>query len=94
MKISREEVKNAARLARLELGGEELDAMTGQLDKILSYVDKLSELDTSGIKPTTHAFSITNAFRADQVMPSLDRQEALANAPECSGEGFVVPRVI
>ena len=94
MKIRREEVEHVAHLARLHLGGEELDRMTEQLDLILSYVAKLEELDTSGIEPTTHAFSITNAFREDQVVPSLDQDKALENGPDHSADSFVVPRVI
>lgn len=94
MKIRREEVEHVAHLARLDLGGEELDRMTEQLDLILSYVAKLEELDTAGIEPTTHAFSITNAFREDEVVVSLDQDQALANGPHHSDDSFVVPRVI
>ena len=94
MKITREEVEYVASLARLNLKEEELVRMTGQLDNILAYVAKLDELDTEGVVPTTHAFSITNAFREDEVIASLPREEALANAPEENGEAFVVPRII
>ena len=94
MQISQEEVLQVARLARLEVSGEELENMTGQLDRILSYVAKLNELNTDGVTPTTHAIAIHNAFREDTVKESLPRQEALANAPEENGEAFVVPRVI
>ncbi len=94
MTIRKEDVEHVAHLARLHLDGEELDQMTEQLDMILSYVAKLDELDTTGIEPTTHAFSITNAFRQDQVDPSLDQKEALANGPEHTEDSFVVPRVI
>ncbi|MBT8329977.1 MAG: Asp-tRNA(Asn)/Glu-tRNA(Gln) amidotransferase subunit GatC [Desulfofustis sp.] len=94
MKITRQEVEHVAHLARLHLEGEELDLMTEQLDMILSYVAKLEELDTEGVEPTTHAFSITNAFREDVVEPSLDQEKALANGPEHNEDSFVVPRVI
>lgn len=94
MNITRKEVEHVAHLARLHLDGEELDLMTKQLDMILSYVAKLEELDTEGVEPTTHAFSITNAFREDQVEPSLDQDNALANGPDHSDDSFVVPRVI
>lgn len=94
MKISREEVEHVAHLARLNLREEELVKMTEQLDNILSYVDKLSELDTENVKETTHAFSVSNAFREDKAIPSLDQKDALANAPAENGESFVVPRVI
>lgn len=83
-----------AHLARLNLSQEELVKMTGQLDTILSYVDKLSEIDTTGIEPTTHAHNAVNAFREDGVVPSLQREESLANAPADNGEMFKVPRII
>jgi aspartyl-tRNA(Asn)/glutamyl-tRNA(Gln) amidotransferase subunit C len=94
MKISPEEVKHVADLARLEMTPEEVESMTQQLDGILSYVAKLNELDTEGVQPTTHAISIVNVFREDQVKPSLDREDVLANAPQQDGESFVVPKVI
>lgn len=94
MRIRREDVEHVAHLARLHLNDDELEKMTEQLDMILSYVAKLEELDTTGIEPTTHAFSITNAFREDIVKKSLEQQEALANGPEHSDDSFIVPRVI
>ena len=94
MKISIEEVEYVAALARLELDREEATSMAEQLDKILTYVDKLNELDTSGVEPTTHAISITNAFRPDKLRDSLEQGEAINNGPEQNGESFVVPRVI
>ncbi len=94
MKITRKEVEHVAHLARLSLSEEELGTMTSQLDNILSYVDKLGELDTENIKATTHAFSVSNAFREDNAVQSLAQEEALANAPEQNGESFVVPKII
>ncbi len=94
MRITSKEVEHVAHLARLHLDSEELDLMTEQLDMILSYVAKLEELDTDGIEPTTHAFSITNAFREDIIETSLDQDKALANGPDHSDDSFVVPRVI
>ena len=94
MKITPEEISHVADLARLQLSSEEIEAMVGQLGDILSYVAKLNELDTEGITPTTHAISIVNAFREDEVKPSLDREKTLANGPQHDGESFVVPRVI
>ncbi len=94
MKISREDVQKVAQLARLRLCEEELVTMTGQLDTILSYVDKLNELDTDGVEPTTHVLAVSNAFREDCVRPSLTRQRALANGPAVDEESFLVPRVL
>jgi aspartyl-tRNA(Asn)/glutamyl-tRNA(Gln) amidotransferase subunit C len=94
MKITREEVEKVALLARLELTGEEKDIFTGQMDAILAYVDKLNELDTSGVIPTAHAVPMENAFRDDEARPSIGVVSALANAPE-RAEGFYrVPKVI
>lgn len=94
MKITEKEVEHVARLAKLELSPAEAAAMTGQLDRILAYVVKLDELDTAAVLPTFHALSIHNAFRADEVRASLDRETALANGPSQNGEAFVVPRII
>jgi len=94
MKITPQEVSHVADLARLHMSQEEIEAMALQLDDILTYVAKLNELDTEAIVPTTHAISIVNAFREDEMKPSLVREKALANAPQQNGESFVVPRVI
>ena len=94
MNISKEEVAKVAHLARLDLSEQEVEAITGQLDRILGYVAKLNEIDTTDVMPTTHALAVHNAFRDDVVHPSLPRQEALANGPRQNGEAFVVPRVI
>ena len=94
MNISTDEVRHVAKLARLQLAEEEVGPLTEQLDRILSYVAKLNELDTTGVTPTTHALSLQNAFREDLVTPSLAREEALANAPRHNGEAFVVPRIL
>jgi aspartyl-tRNA(Asn)/glutamyl-tRNA(Gln) amidotransferase subunit C len=94
MKITPEEISHVANLARLHMSREEVEAMAHQLDDILTYVAKLNELDTESVTPTTHAISITNAFREDKVQPSLPREKALANGPQQNGETFVVPRVI
>jgi aspartyl-tRNA(Asn)/glutamyl-tRNA(Gln) amidotransferase subunit C len=94
MKITRPEVERVAHLARLNLTEQELVSMTEQLDTLLSYFDKLREIDTTGVAPTTHTFSKTNAFREDLVIPSLAVEDSLANAPEANGEMFQVPRII
>ena len=94
MKITPEEIAHVANLARLTLSPDEITAMTKHLDEILTYVAKLNELDTEGVTPTAHAISIVNAFREDEVRPSLDREKSLANAPQQNGESFIVPRLI
>lgn len=94
MKISRAEVEHVARLARLALQPDELKALTGQLNAILGYVDKLNELDTEGIEPTAHAVPMENAFREDVVTESIGVERAQQNAPERDGACFKVPKVI
>jgi aspartyl-tRNA(Asn)/glutamyl-tRNA(Gln) amidotransferase subunit C len=94
MKITRAEVEHVARLARLVLSAEEAETFTGQMDAILAYVDKLNELDTAGIIPTSHAVPVENAFRADEVRPSIGIDNALANAPDRVEGFFRVPKVI
>ena len=93
-KITKEEVRHVAKLARLEQSEAEEERMTGQMNQILGYMDKLNELDTAGVAATTHAIQLQNVFRPDEVVPSLDRLESLANAPETDGVNFVVPKVI
>jgi aspartyl-tRNA(Asn)/glutamyl-tRNA(Gln) amidotransferase subunit C len=68
--------------------------MTGQINSILEYMDKLNELDTKDVPPTTHAIQLQNVFRPDLVQRSLERTESLANAPGTDGVNFVVPKVI
>lgn len=94
MKISPKEVKHLAGLARLELSPQALEVYGGQMNDILGYVAKLAELKTEGLAPTTHATAATNAFREDEVKPSLKREEALQNAPASDGQSIIVPRVI
>jgi len=94
MKISKKEVEHVTNLARLTLSDNELEKITEQLGEILSYVEKLRELKTADVKPTTHVFSVSNAFREDRVTQSLSRKKSLVNAPEQNGESFQVPRVI
>lgn len=94
MQITPEEIAKVAHLARLQLNPHEVEQMASEVGAILTYIDKLNELNTDGIKPTTHALAITNAFRDDVVIPSLPQAEALANGPLQNGEAFVVPKII
>ena len=94
MKITAEEVARVAALARLRLSPEQSETLTGQLNDILSAMDKLAQLDTEGVPPTYHALDLTGAMRPDQARPSLERDQGLANAPASAGESFLVPRVI
>jgi len=94
MKITKDEVIYVANLARLDLDEASIEKFAGQIGKILGYVDKLNEVDTKGIRPTSHAISLTNAFREDVQREHLGRDQALANAPEKEEGNFVVPKII
>lgn len=94
MKISLEEVSHIARLARLHLSQEEKEKFSSQLNNILTYMEKLNELDTSNIEPTSHVIPLKNVFREDRLEPSLSSEEALKNAPDRSDNFFRVPRII
>jgi aspartyl-tRNA(Asn)/glutamyl-tRNA(Gln) amidotransferase subunit C len=94
MKISRKEVEHVAELARLHLSEDEIEQYTGQLDAILSYMEKLNELDTAGVEPTSHVIPMGNVVRGDEVKASLSAAQALANAPESDKRFFRVPRII
>lgn len=94
MGVSKEEILHVVALARLEIGEQEIDAFAAQIGEILSYIDRLREVDTSGVAGTAYAGFLQNAFREDEERAHLPRQEALANAPEADGESFLVPRVI
>lgn len=94
MKISYEQVEHVARLARLALSREEKEKMRAQLDAILTYIDKLNQLDTSQTEPTSHVIPMTNVFREDKIRPSLSQEQALANAPDRQGALFRVPRIL
>jgi len=94
MKITRAEVEHVAVLARLELTEEEKEMFTGQMDAMLAYVDKLNEVNTDGVVPTSHAVPMENAFREDLVRPSIGVDAALANAPDRVESFFRVPKVI
>jgi aspartyl-tRNA(Asn)/glutamyl-tRNA(Gln) amidotransferase subunit C len=94
MRLSREDVAKVALLGRLRLSDQELDRLTGQLGRIVEYVEQLGELDTQDVAPMAHAIEIHNVFAEDVVRPSLDRELALANAPKRDFECYRVPAVL
>lgn len=94
MPVSREEVRHVAQLARLDFSEEDEARMADELSQILEYVDKLNELDTSGVTPMSHVLDVTNVFRPDEVTERIDRGEALEPAPKADGEYFQVPKVV
>lgn len=94
MPISREEIEKVSLLSRLILSEAELAAMTEQLGRILDYIQLLSEVDTADVEPLAHALEMHNVFRPDQLGQSLDREQALANAPNRDRECYLVPAVL
>jgi len=94
MAISREEVEKVSLLARLLLSENDLDHLTGQLGDILGYMDLLGEVDTEQVEPMAHALDVSDVFREDEEGVSLDRDAALANAPNRDDECYLVPAVL
>ena len=93
-RITAEEVRELALLARLRLSDSEVAAMTDNLGAILEYVDALRALDTAAVEPMTHAVPFDCPTRPDEVKPSLALDDALANAPRRDGDFFQVPRIV
>ena len=91
MAITREQVLHVARLARLELGEEELERLTGELDAILDAVSKVSELDLSDVPPTSHPLDLVNVWAEDAPHASLPIDDVLRNAPATERGLFRVP---
>lgn len=89
--LDHDQVLHVARLARLELTGEEVDRMAAELSNVLEHIDKIGELDLAGVPPTAHVVEVINVLRADQPEPSLPADVALASAPEPVAGGFGVP---
>jgi aspartyl-tRNA(Asn)/glutamyl-tRNA(Gln) amidotransferase subunit C len=94
MELTPEEVQRVASLAQLRLMPAELEQLTGQLQNILQYMEKLSELDTSEIEPFTQAVDVSNIFREDIVSNTPNTDAILANAPAKSKTFFRVPKII
>lgn len=94
MSISIRDVEHVAELARLELTEEEKTAYAEQLNEILQYVEKLNELDTDSVEPTSHVLPLTNVMREDEVRPSPPIEAVLRNAPEEEDGQFKVPAIL
>ncbi len=88
------DVRNTAKLARLELSEAETSRFQTQLSQVLSYVEKLKEVDVTGIAPTAHTSEVQNVFRADEPRDWFSAQEALSNAPRQANGLFVVSKVL
>ena len=94
MSITVKDVQHVAKLARLQLSPEEEAPFTEQMNAILQYAEKLNELDTENVKPTTHVLQVSNVMREDVVKDSLTQEEALLNAPDDEDGHFKVPAVL
>ncbi len=94
MNISKDTIEHVAKLARLNLTEEEKEKLTREMAGIISYVDKLNELDTENVHPTAHVMPIMNVFREDVTEGSYDREKILANAPSKEDGCFKVPKVV
>jgi aspartyl-tRNA(Asn)/glutamyl-tRNA(Gln) amidotransferase subunit C len=94
MSITVKDVQHVAKLARLQLSPEEEATFTEQMNAILRYAEKLNELDTENVKPTTHVLQVSNVMRDDVVKESLSQEEALLNAPDHEDGHFKVPAVL
>ena len=92
--ITPEEVRHVANLARLEFNEDEIDQFTRQLGRILDYIGKLNELDTTDVPPTSHVLPISNVSKRDDAKPSYDREDILDRAPSAEEGYFEVPKVI
>ncbi|NJP38382.1 Asp-tRNA(Asn)/Glu-tRNA(Gln) amidotransferase subunit GatC [Alkalicoccus luteus] len=93
-RITEEQIRHVAELARLELKDEEIRHFGEQLDKIIDAAQQLNELDTENIAPTSHVLDVRNVLRDDEVKPSLPREEALKNAPDQQDGQIRVPSIL
>jgi aspartyl-tRNA(Asn)/glutamyl-tRNA(Gln) amidotransferase subunit C len=88
------DIKYVAHLARLHLTPDEEKKLGAQLDGILGYIEKLKELDVTGVEPTAHAVPMVNVTRADEIRQSLPQEEAMRNAPRQTNGLFIVPKIV
>jgi aspartyl-tRNA(Asn)/glutamyl-tRNA(Gln) amidotransferase subunit C len=93
-RISRDDVAHVAKLARLDVDDADLDRFADQLGAVLEHADELAALDLADVPPTAHPLPLENVLRDDEVRPSLDRDEVLAQAPAAENGMFKVPRIL
>ncbi len=94
MSLTKEEVLKVAHLARLEFKEEEIEKFRGDLNNILSFIEKLQEVDTEGVEPMYQVNNLSNVLRKDEIKESLTKEEALKNAPQKDDGMFIVPKVV
>jgi len=88
------DVRYVAHLARLSLTPDEEQRFGAQLGNVLGYIEKLKEVDVTGVEPTAHAFPLVNVTRPDEVRPSISNEDALRNAPAKANGLFIVPKIV
>ncbi|MGI6460538.1 MAG: Asp-tRNA(Asn)/Glu-tRNA(Gln) amidotransferase subunit GatC [Candidatus Hydrogenedentales bacterium] len=93
-KITPEDVEEVARLAQLTLDDDATRRLAEEMGAILSYLDKLNDLNTDQVEPMLHVPDRVNVYREDEVQPSLTREEAFQNAPQTDSEYFLVPKIL
>ena len=93
-KIDIEQVRQVAKLSRLDLSEEEISQFSGQLSAILEYVEKINQLDTGSAEPLAHCLPISNCLRADEIKPSLGTEKTLSVAPDKDEHFFIVPKIL
>lgn len=94
MSVSKSDVAHLATLSSISLGNDELDALTTDLENIITYIEQLQELDTTGVEPTYQLTGLVNVWRKDEIKPQLSREKLLALAPESLNNQVKVPKVL
>ncbi len=93
-KITRDEVLHVARLARLTFSEAEVERFTEQLSAILTYMEKLEELDTEGVEPTSHVLPLANVYKPDEARPSWEREKIMSGGPSIEHGHYKVPKIV
>ena len=94
MSLTNDDVRHVARLARLALTDDEVEALGGQLSNILAYAEKVGEVAADDVPPTSHPYTLRNVWRDDEPGPSLSPEEAISTAPQAEDGRFHVPRIV
>lgn len=94
MRLTRQDIDSVAYLSRLELSEDEKEKLTGHINRLLENFEKLREVDTENVEPTSHVIPVFNIFREDKSRPSLPPDDVVANGPRVDDHCFVVPRVV
>ncbi|MPZ72327.1 MAG: Asp-tRNA(Asn)/Glu-tRNA(Gln) amidotransferase subunit GatC [Nitriliruptorales bacterium] len=94
MSLSTDDVRHVARLARLALTDDEVEALGGQLSNILAYAEKVGEVAAEDVPPTSHPYPLRNVYRTDEARASLPPEDAISTAPQAEDGRFHVPRIV